>query len=202
MLIKKVIKKLIGFDNIRPYNSVEAYAASGNLVYGSNCKLEGLSVSMVSTSPNYVNVKIGNDCYLNCNILLQSPNAQVIFGDGVFIGPDTTIFCYEKIVFENDIMVSWGCTFIDTNAHSLNALERRNDVRDFIKGPQYKNWENVKHAPTCIKNDCWVGFNSIITKGVTLEEGTVIGCGSVVTKNTEPYSVYGGNPAVYIKKAT
>ena len=124
-----------------------------------------------------------------------------MIGDGVFIGPDTTLFCYDKITFGNDIMVSWGCTFIDTNAHSLNAHERRDDVRDFIKGPQYKNWDNVKHSPVFIKDNCWVGFNSIITKGVTLEEGTIIGCGSVVTKNTEPYTVYGGNPAVYLKKA-
>jgi len=41
--------------------------------------------------------------------------------------------------------------------------------------------------------------SSIILPGVTIGEGGCIGAGSVVSKSTEPYSVYCGNPAKFIK---
>ena len=198
-MVKKIFNKLFGVKSISN-TSPEFFNASGNLVHGNNCDLKNLNITLSNAVPGNVNVEIGNDCILSCLIELQSPNAKVIIGDGVFIGPGTRIFCYDKIVFENDIMVSWGCTFIDTNAHSLNSEERKNDVRDWMKGPGNKNWSVVKHSPVTIKSKSWVGFNSIISKGVTLEEGTVIASGSVVSKSTESYSVYGGNPAVFLKK--
>lgn len=201
MGVKRLLKRIFGRE-VKPYNCVESYKASGNLVHGTNCKLEGLNITIQNAKPNRVNITIGNDCCLSCNILLQSAESEIIIGDGVFIGPGTTLFCYERIVFENDIMVSWNCTFIDTNAHSLKSEERISDVRDWIKGPEFKNWNVVKHSPVLIKDKCWIGFNSIIMKGVTLGEATVIGSGSVVTKSTDPYTVHGGNPAVLIKKTT
>ncbi len=161
-----------------------------------------MSISIFNAKNGNPNIQIGNDCYLACNIEMYSPNAKLVIGNGVFIGTGTRIFCYDEIVFENDIMVSWGCSFIDTNAHSLNSEERKNDVRNWIAGPEHKNWNVVKHSPINVRSKSWVGFNSIINKGVTLEEGTVIACGSVVTKSTESYSVYGGNPAVFLKKVT
>lgn len=46
-----------------------------------------------------------------------------------------------------------------------------------------------------IGNDCWIGLNSTILDGVTIETGSIIGAGSVITKSTEPYGIYAGNPA-------
>ena len=199
MGLKRIVRRLLGYQ-VKTNLPVDSYKQSGNLVHGTNCKLESLSISIQDAEKDFLNIQIGNDCYLACSIILNSPHAKIIIGDGVFIGPNTMLFCYENISFENDIMVSWGCTFIDTNSHSLNSSERSSDVRDWIKGPQYKNWNHVKHSPILIQNKCWIGFNSIISKGVSLGEGTVIASGSVVTKSTEAYSVYGGNPASFIKK--
>lgn len=201
-MIKKLLKRLLAFTKKKQITHAELYASSGNLVHGKNCKLNELSISIVNAKQGNPNIQIGNDCSLACQIELYSPDAKVVIGDGVFIGAGTRIFCYDKVVFENDIMVSWGCTFIDTNAHSLHSEERKHDVRDWLKGPGSKNWDVVKHAPVTVKAKSWIGFNSIVTKGVTIEEGTVVACGSVVTKSTESYSVYGGNPAVFLKKTT
>lgn len=50
-----------------------------------------------------------------------------------------------------------------------------------------------------IKDDVWIGTNAIICSGVTIGQGAVIAAGAVVTKNVEPYSIVGGNPAKHIK---
>ena len=45
----------------------------------------------------------------------------------------------------------------------------------------------------------WVGANSLIMSGVKISSGSVIGAGSIVTKDVGPYQLVGGNPAKLIK---
>lgn len=46
-----------------------------------------------------------------------------------------------------------------------------------------------------IKNNCWIGVNSTIRDGLTLEEKTLLAMGSLLTKSTEPNGFYMGSPA-------
>lgn len=46
----------------------------------------------------------------------------------------------------------------------------------------------------------WIGYRAIILPGVTIGEGAVVGAGSVVTKNVEPYTIVAGVPAQTIGK--
>lgn len=99
-----------------------------------------------------------------------------------------------------------GGTIYDHDSHSLNYLDRRNDINDelndirlgnnFIKN---KDWSNVNSKPIKICNDAWIGMNVIILKGVTIGEGAVIGAGSVVTKDIPAWCVAVGNPAKVIR---
>jgi acetyltransferase-like isoleucine patch superfamily enzyme len=57
----------------------------------------------------------------------------------------------------------------------------------------------VENKPVIIENKCWIGFNSIILKGVTVGEGAVVAAGSVVTKRVDPFTIVGGNPAELLK---
>lgn len=50
-----------------------------------------------------------------------------------------------------------------------------------------------------IEDDVWIGANAVITDGVRIGAHSIVGAGAVVTKNVEPYSVVGGNPARVIK---
>lgn len=52
---------------------------------------------------------------------------------------------------------------------------------------------------TYIGKDCWIGAGSLIMAGVTIGDGAIIAAGSVVTKDIPPLSIYGGNPAKFIK---
>jgi maltose O-acetyltransferase len=54
-------------------------------------------------------------------------------------------------------------------------------------------------GPVDIGPDCWIGMGVCILPGVTIAEGCVVGAGSVVTRDLEPYSVAVGNPAKPIK---
>ena len=51
-----------------------------------------------------------------------------------------------------------------------------------------------------ISKSAFIGVNSTIMPGVVIGENCIIGCGSVVTKDTEPNSVYAGVPAKFIRK--
>ena len=53
---------------------------------------------------------------------------------------------------------------------------------------------------TVVGSDVWIGRESVIMPGVTIGDGAIIAAYSVVTKDVPPYSVFGGNPARFIKK--
>ena len=57
-----------------------------------------------------------------------------------------------------------------------------------------------KTGDTVIGNDVWIGSEAMIMSGVTIGDGAIIAARAVVTKDVEPYSIVGGNPAVVIKK--
>ena len=50
-----------------------------------------------------------------------------------------------------------------------------------------------------IGNDVWIGARVIILPGITIGDGSIIGAGSVVTKNVPNYSIVAGNPAKIIR---
>ena len=71
------------------------------------------------------------------------------------------------------------------------------------KNVMRKNFSNHRFETskkTTIENDVWIGSNCLIKSGVTIGDGAIIGMGSVVTKDVEPYSIVGGNPAKLIRK--
>lgn len=55
-------------------------------------------------------------------------------------------------------------------------------------------------APITICDGVWIGARAIVLPGVTIGEGAIVAAGAVVTKDVEPWSVVGGNPAKVIKK--
>ena len=55
-------------------------------------------------------------------------------------------------------------------------------------------------APIEIQDQAWIGARAVVLPGVTIGVGAVVAAGAVVTKNVEPWTVVGGNPAKFIKK--
>ena len=69
------------------------------------------------------------------------------------------------------------------------------------------NWSHLMNhikpitSSVILEEDCWIGTGAIILPGVTIGKMSIIGAGSVVTKDVPPYSVYAGVPARFIKKS-
>ena len=77
--------------------------------------------------------------------------------------------------------------------HSFYLYEHSGE---FVKG--YRNY--IKDEIwTKIKNDVWIGANSVILKGVSIGNGAIVGAGAVVTKDVPDYAIVVGNPARVIK---
>jgi maltose O-acetyltransferase len=55
-------------------------------------------------------------------------------------------------------------------------------------------------AKTYIEDDVWIGLRVIVMPGVRVCTGCIIAAGAVVTKDTEPWGIYGGVPAKLIKR--
>jgi galactoside O-acetyltransferase len=202
-MIKRLIKDFF-FGNRKPEQEagISKFIKNGNLVIGKNVKLDNCKITFKDPQQGVVNITIGDDTIIEGQILIHNKNASVNIGSRVFVGANTLLFCYNEIKIGDDVMFSWDCTVIDTNAHSLNFEERKNDVLDWARGPQFKDWSHVESKKIVIENKCWIGFKSIIMKGVELGEGCIVAAGSVVTKKFDSFSVVGGNPATVIKSAS
>ena len=82
--------------------------------------------------------------------------------------------------------------------HGHNCLflkpDNIQDLADNLLWAQ-SNPDNIKHAPTTIGSNCYIGPNTIIAKGITIGEGCIVGAMSLVLKDIPPHSKAWGNPA-------
>lgn len=117
----------------------------------------------------------------------RKPGAVIQIGDDCgFTG--ATLVAAERIQIGHRVQVGANSTIVDTDFHPLTAAER---AQDFLAGA---------HAPVMIEDDVFIGMNSLILKGVTIGRGSVVGAGSVVTKDVPPGVVVAGNPARVVKR--
>lgn len=141
-------------------------------------------------------LSIGERSIVNARIVSDREGSIVAVGRDSFIG-DSLLVCATRIEVGNDVLISWGCTFVDHHSHAVTWPERSRDVSEWYAGR--KDWKHVRTAPIRVQDRAWIGFNSIVLAGVTVGEGAVVGCGSVVTKDVAPYTVVAGNPARVIR---
>lgn len=79
----------------------------------------------------------------------------------------------------------------------LFAISINHEFKD-INVPMAKQGKR-KDQPIIIEDDVWIGARVIILPGITIGTGSIIGAGSVVTKNVAPFSIVAGNPATVIR---
>jgi galactoside O-acetyltransferase len=158
-----------------------------------------------SANVNYLGIRhrppakltIGAGSIFHARIASDKNDSEVVIGKNTFVG-GSSLVCAQRIEIGDDVLISWGCTIVDHNSHAMAWKHRMNDVKDAMSGK--KDWSHVDVRPVAIGNRVWIGFNSIIMKGVTIGEGAIVGAGSVVTKDVPAYNIVGGSPARIIRE--
>lgn len=111
-------------------------------------------------------------------------------------------FVRDRLIIGKFCMIASGVTFIMNGANHLSKSISSYPFAIF--GKAWKEAMEGKVYPTkgdtVIGNDVWIGFNSTIMPGVKIGDGAIIAANATVTKDVEPYSIIGGNPARELKK--
>jgi acetyltransferase-like isoleucine patch superfamily enzyme len=130
----------------------------------------------------YTTIYVENDGRYNHD------NSNLKIGDHTYIGEYNNIRASGgSIIIGNYCAISQHISIIASN-HSIKKKE-------FIgKQP----WSLVNNY-IVIKDDVWIGANSVILPGVTIGQGAVVAAGSIVTKDVPEYAIVAGNPARIIK---
>lgn len=114
-----------------------------------------------------------------------------------------------RIVAKDGFSINEGCSFVPGGIISIGKNVRiaskccfvasdhvysRTDIP--IKNQGYNNEDIIIH------DDVWIGVNTTILKGVTINEGAIVAAGSLVTKNVPKFSIVAGVPSKIISKRT
>ena len=108
----------------------------------------------------------GEVILMNGTRVVVGERAHLEIGHGTYIHCDSTVTCFGHIRIGADCAISWNTNILDGNGHDLTV--------DGVVKP----WPN----PVEIGNDVWIGTGAIVLPGVRIEDGAVVGAGSVVTR--------------------
>lgn len=110
---------------------------------------------------------------------------NIEIGENFFANYNLTILDCNKVIFGDNVFIGPNCGFYAA-AHPLD-FESRN------KGLEYAK-------PIVIGDNVWIGGSVVVLPGVKIGNGSVIGAGSVVTKDIPDNVVAAGNPCKVIKR--
>ena len=107
--------------------------------------------------------------------------ANVTIGEHCGINHGVFILGHERIKIGNHVVLSARVMLIDTGL----------EVAGFAKA------EFPAHTSSAIRieDGAWIGAGAIVLAGVTVGKKSVVGAGSIVTRDVPPYSIVAGNPA-------
>lgn len=121
-----------------------------------------------------------------CILSTRRPGAELRIGDD-FGMTGGAIVCEERIIIGDRVTVGANTVIADTDFHPLDPARR------------YEAPLDGATRPVIVEDDVFIGMQCLVVKGVTIGRGSVIGAGSVVTRDIPPHSIAAGNPARVLK---
>lgn len=129
---------------------------------------------------------IGNNVYIGRFVQINAMGGEVyIDNDAVCINDFCIVTSWEKVEIGANTLVAPFCHIMDKD----HGIKKDELIRS----------QNGKVYPVIIGSDVWIGSGSVVLKGVKINNGAVIGAGSIVTSDVPEYAVLAGNPAKIIK---
>lgn len=155
----------------------------------------------------------GTSCFIK-NVI-KAPNISV--GDYTYYDDDKDPTGFEKNnvlfnypVFGDKLIIGKFCQIASGTQFIMGAANHRLcSATTYPFNIMSEAWAEIApvhlsqlphKGDTVIGNDVWFGRNCVVMPGVKIGDGAIVAAHSVVTKDVEPYSVVGGNPARFIKK--
>jgi acetyltransferase-like isoleucine patch superfamily enzyme len=180
-IICSILLLLILFKN----NHIDYFNQSSDIIKSDNkIKIDtmfDLENSYIDTTKIYDKVKVGNYSYSANKIQLWHAHEKLEIGKFCSIARNLKIYLGGNHRYDWITTYPFGLIHQDVFSN-MNA----NDA-------------GYSNGNVTIGNDVWIGDNVTIMSGITIGDGCVIANNSHVVKNTEPYSIIGGNPAKLIK---
>ena len=121
-------------------------------------------------------IRIGSRSIIDMSCYFLAPEKLKI-GSNTHINRQCMLDARGNITIGNNVSISHQVTLCSASHN--------------IQSPTF----DYTSAPIVIEDNVWIGLNAIILQGVTLKEGCIVAAGAIVTKDTEPYSIYAGIPA-------
>ena len=145
---------------------------------GSSIRCEG-KINISGTR----NIKIGNGCYFNKNVQLQTEGRGYIhLGENVKIGRKVSIISSFNITIEDNSYLGDDVVIQDIYSESEKVVFQKDGKSVYIG------------------KDVWIGKGTKIHAGVTIGHGSTISANSTVTRSIPPRVIAGGSPAGIIKE--
>lgn len=142
-------------------------------------------------------VQINDSCWHRGRILVQTKGV-VILNPYSQIGENTDILAVNRIEIGSYTAIAPNTTICDNNNHPISPKQRKL-MR--VEPPRHdsKLWKHSANAPIIIGENCWIGTNVRICKGVTIGDNSIVAACSVVTKDVPANCIVAGNPAKIVK---
>ena len=116
-------------------------------------------------------------------------SGEVVIGDDCAINSGTVIYTGNGVKIGDAVAIAANCTLAPTN-HAFADRDRRIRDQGFLPSK----------GGIVIEDDVWLGANVVVLDGAVIRQGCVVGAGSIVRGELEPYGIYGGAPLRLIGK--
>jgi len=141
----------------------------------------------------WVHVSIGEKTLIGEQSWLNINNREVGFkhikiGNYCYLGRRNLLSSSRELIIGDYVMTNNECKFLGSN-----------HIFDDPMFP-YISTGTTNSDIQKIGANCWIGAGTIVLGAVTIGHGSIIGAGSIVTKNIPPFSIAVGNPCKVIKR--
>lgn len=145
-------------------------------------------------------IHIGKNSHIRGSLKVFAQGGEITIGDYCYIGENSKIWSAKNIKIGNQVLISHNVNIHDNISHPLSSEFRHKDFKRILGLEDYDiNNFDLRPNDIVIKDKAWIGFNSVILKGVIIGEGAIIGAGCFITQDVPDYAVIVGNPPTIVK---